>query len=205
MSHLHATALFDEAAGSVGLRLRDGSLAALRPLVRGETEPLLAVFEGMSETSRTLRYLTGLPRMPRQMLTTLTDVDGDRHASWLATVGGEPAGIARYVRLPGLPTTAELAFEVVDAHHGRGLGTVLLDAITTVAVARGVRRVQATLAPSNTASRRLLARIGAPARPVDGLLEADGPLQLLDPAVVDRAAVIRLACAGPGEAVLDIG
>jgi len=206
MSHPRTTQLLagHEHSG-VEVRLRDGSRAALRPLDHGETEPLLSVFAGMSDASRTLRYLTGLPRLPRQMLTVLTDVDGDRHASWLATVAGQPAGIARYVRLPGLPTTAELAFEVVDHHHGLGLGTVLLDTITTVAAARGVHRIQATLAPANTASRRLLGRIGLETRPVDGLLEAEGPLRLLDPAAVDRSAVVRLACAGPDEAALDIG
>ncbi len=206
MSHPQTTPLFaGQGRDRVEVGLRDGSRAALRPLDHGETEPLLAVFAGMSDASRSLRYLTGLPRLPRQMLTVLTDVDGDRHSAWLATVAGQPAGIARYVRLPGSPTTAELAFEVVDHHHGLGLGTVLLDTITTVAAARGVHRIQATLAPSNTASRRLLARIGLLTRPVDGLLEAEGPLRLLDPAAVDRSAVVRLACAGPDEAALDIG
>ena len=57
----------------------------------------------------------------------------------------------------------------------------------------------------DTASRRLLARIGLLTRAVDGLLEAEGPLRLLDPATVDRSAVVRLACAGPDEAALDIG
>jgi RimJ/RimL family protein N-acetyltransferase len=206
MSQLQTTDLFAGLeAGGVRVRLRDGAYADLRPLGHGETGPLLAVFEGMSEASRTLRYLTGLPRLPRQMLTMLADVDGDRHAAWLASVDGEPVGIARYVRLPGSHTTAEVAFEVMDRHHGRGLATVLLDAITTVAAARGVRSIQATLATSNTASRRLLGRIGLRTRPVDGLLEAEGPLRLLEPSVVDRRAVVRTACAGSTYDALDIG
>ncbi|HSJ19838.1 MAG TPA: GNAT family N-acetyltransferase [Nocardioidaceae bacterium] len=192
---------------SVQARLRDGGAAVLRPQRPGETDVLLAVLDGMSEESRALRYLTGLPRMPRRMLDMLCDVDGDRHVAWVASVDDEPAGIARYVRLPGDPTSAELAFEVVDAHHGRGLATVLLDTITTVASTRGVRRVQGTLAPSNTASRRLLARIGLETRSAGGLLEAEGPLRLLDPAVVDRREVVRVACtgAGVGDIALDIG
>jgi RimJ/RimL family protein N-acetyltransferase len=192
---------------SVQAGLRDGGAVVLRPQRPGETDVLLAVLDGMSEESRALRYLTGLPRMPRRMLDMLCDVDGDRHVAWVASVDDEPVGIARYVRLPGDPTSAELAFEVVDAHHGRGLATVLLDTITTVASTRGVRRVQGTLAPSNTASRRLLARIGLETRPVDGLLEAEGPLRLLDPAVVDRSEIVRLACTGADvdDIALDIG
>lgn len=205
MSELQTAPFPRREAGWVGIDLRDGGRAELRPLDHDESAPLLHVFEGMSEDSRALRYLTGLPRLPRQMLRMLADVDGDRHAAWMASVAGEPVGIARYVRVPGRLSAAEVAFEVVDAHHGRGLATVLLDAITTVAAARGVRSVQATLAPSNTASRRLLARIGLQTRMVDGLLEAEGPLRLLDPPVVDRRAVVRLACAGVVDEARDIG
>ena len=206
MSHLQQArpdARLEE--GRTPVRLRDGALATLRPLEPGETAPLLAVFAGMSADARALRYLTGLPRLPQPMLSVLSDVDGDRHVAWLATVEDEPAGIARYVRLPGCPTTAEFAFEVVDHQHGRGLATVLLDAVTTVAAARGVRRVRATLHPSNTPSKHLLARVGADTRLVDGLLEADGPLRLLEPPSVDRSAVVRLACGRSWDVTLDIG
>lgn len=206
MSHVRIDALDEhQARAVVGARLRDGTPVALRPLEHGESGPLLAVFDGMSGESRALRYLTGLPRLPSSMLAMLTDVDDDRHVAWVATIGEEPVGIARYVRPSKGSTSAEIAFEVVDRHHGQGLGTVLLDTITTVAAARGVRRIQGTLAPRNTPSRRLLAKIGAEVRLVDGLLEADGPLSLLDPPVVDRSAVLRLVCAGSWDAALDIG
>lgn len=205
MSELQTTPFPRRDAGWIAVRLHDGGQAELRPLGRGDTAPLLRVFEDMSENSRALRYLTGLPRLPRQMLNMLADVDGDRHVAWVASADGEPAGIARYVRVPGCPTTAEVAFEVVDRHHGRGLGTVLLDTITTVAAAHGVRSVQATVAPSNATSRRMLGRLGLSLRPVDGLLEAEGPLRLMDPPVVDRGAVVRAACMGAGDEALDIG
>ena len=189
----------------LGALLSDGTPVTLRPLVHGETAPLLDVFDGMSVDARVLRYLNGLPRLPPQLLSMLTDVDGHRHVAWLASVDGEPVGIARYVRQTDCPTTAELAFEVVDRLHGRGLGAVLLDTITTVAAARGICRIKGTLAPSNTASRRLVAKVGAATRTVDGLLEAEGPLRLLGRPAVDRSAVLRLLCAGSCDADLDIG
>lgn len=178
---------------TVRARLRDGGAAALRPLVAGETGPLEDVFAGMSQDSRAMRYLGGMPRLSPPLTAVLTDVDGDRHVAWLACVDGHPAGIARYVRAAHDWSTAELAFEVVDSQHGRGLATVLMDALTTVASVNGVRRIRGTLLPDNVASRRLLARFGAVARLDDGLLEVEGPLRLLDPPLVDRAAVVRLA------------
>lgn len=175
----------------VVVTLARGGAAQLRPLRAGETAPLLAVFERLSPASRADRYLVGVPRLPAAMLDALVAVDGQDHVAWLATVAGEPAGIARYVRVD--PDTVEVAFEVADAHQGRGLGTVLLDTVTTVAAAHGVRRVTATVLPTNAPSLRLFARLGIPLTLRDGLLEGEGPLRLLDPVRVDRRAVVALA------------
>ena len=175
----------------VPLRLPGGRVVELRPMRRGERNPLLAVFEGMSSASRARRYLTGMVRLPSAMLEPLTGVDGHRHVAWLASAEGRPVGIARYV-LDGAGV-AEVAMEVVDDHHGLGIGTALVDAVTTVAAARGVRRVRASLTPDNEASRRLVTRIGVRLQVVGALLEGVGQLQLLDPPRVDRRAVLALA------------
>jgi L-amino acid N-acyltransferase YncA len=183
--------LADPAAITCGAQvevvLADGQVAALRPLRAQETAPLLAVFEGMSDLSRARRYLTGIPQLPPRMLRSLTDVDRRDHVAWVATVDGRPVGLARYVAVDAC--LVEVAFEVVDRCHGRGLGAVLLDVVTTVACANGFRSVTATVHPSNRASLRLVGKLGLRLRPSDGLLEGEGPLRLLDPPRVDRSAV----------------
>src|SRR5690349_4140823 len=95
----------------VSVRLADGGVAQLRPLLAGEAAPLLEVFAGMSAASRADRYLVGMSGLPGTMLAALTSVDGSDHVAWLATVDGRPAGVARYLRTA--PCTAEVAFEVV--------------------------------------------------------------------------------------------
>lgn len=183
---------------SVPVRLSDGSVVELRPLRHGEDEVLLAVFADLSPESRALRYLTGLVRLPATMLRALTDVDGRRHVAWVASVRGRPVGIARSVLEE--PGVAEVAVEVVDDHQRLGIASALVDAVTTVAIARGVRMVRATMTPDNEPSRRLMSRIGVRFRIVDGLLEGEGPLRLLDPPRVDRRDVLALAgraAAGP--------
>jgi GNAT superfamily N-acetyltransferase len=176
--------------GHVCVRLADGGVAHLRPLRAGEAAPLLEVFAGMSGAARADRYLAGLSRLPAPMLAALTNVDGCDHVAWLATVDGRPAGIARYLRTA--PGTAEVAFEVVDVHHGRGVGSALLDAVLTTAVLHGIRRLQASVAPTNRRSQRMLRRLGLQLRDVGGLLEGEGPFRMLDPARVDREAVAAL-------------
>jgi GNAT superfamily N-acetyltransferase len=116
--------------------------------------------------------------------------------AWLASVDDRPAGIGRYVRMNDDPCTADLALEVVDEHQRRGLGTALLDTITTVAVANGVRRLRATVLPENRASLRLLSRLGIPMSFEGGVLEGSAPVRLLDPPRIDRRAVVELARLG---------
>lgn len=182
-------------AASVDVRLRDGLHAVLRPLGPGEVEPLQAVFDGLSPASRTDRYLAGLPRLTSTMRDALAAVDGHQHLAWLGSVRDRPAGIARVIRVA--PATVEIAYEVVDAHQGRGLGAALVDAVTTVASVSGIERVRASVLPSNHRSRHLLDLLGVPLRTSDGLLEGEGPLRLMDPPRVDRAAVVRVALAPP--------
>jgi len=175
----------------VPVRLPDGGTATLRPLRHGETEPVLEVFAGMSELSRARRFLTGMPRLPAAMLAALADVDGCDHVAWVVSVEGRAVGIARHARPD--PDTVEVAFEVVDAHHGRGLGRVLADTIATVAAANGATRVSASVAPDNVASIRVLRALGLTLQLDDGLLEGSGRLRLPEPARIPRSAVLALA------------
>ncbi len=166
--------------------------ADLRPLDNGETEALDRVFAGLSESSRFDRFLTPVPHLTSAMRQALAAVDGERHLAWLASVDGTPAGIARYVITE--PGTAEIAFEVADQFHGRGLGAVLLDVITTVASAKGVRRLQGTVLATNVRSLALLAAIGLrPTRTGGPVLECDGPFHLLSTPRVDRGQVLKRA------------
>jgi GNAT superfamily N-acetyltransferase len=175
----------------VEVTLDDGRVATLRPLRPGETAPLLAVFDGMSGLSRARRYLTGMPKLPPKMLHRLADVGGPGHVAWLALLDGEPVGVARYVAVDDC--CVEVALEVVDRHHRRGLGGALLDTIVTVALANGYTSVTATVLASNRASVRLLSGlIGLRLHFDDGLLEGRGPLRLPYTPRVDRVAVLAV-------------
>ena len=148
----------------VHVRLRDGGSVLLRPLVGGEVAVLETVFEGLSTRSRRQRFLVPMPRLPSGHRRALADVDGHRHVAWVALVDGEPVGICRYVRTA--PDAAELAFEVVDAQQGRGIASALVDAVTTVARARGITWMEATVESGNLASEARAGSRRHRARPV---------------------------------------
>lgn len=80
---------------------------------------------------------------------------------------GEPVGGAWYrcfaAARPGFgfvaPSTPELSIAVVPGRRGSGIGTMLLDGLIEVAVARGVRQLSLSVEPDNPA-RRLYLRTG---------------------------------------------
>jgi RimJ/RimL family protein N-acetyltransferase len=130
----------------------------IRPLARGESEPVRVVFAGMSRSSRYLRYHTPLPRLTAQNERLLTDVDGRRHAALVAELAGEdgwtPVGIGRVIGTGD--GNAEVAFEVVDAWQGRGIGRRMLIALRRQAVALGFTQVVALVLPENRRAAALM-------------------------------------------------
>ena len=191
MTHRRPTSHHSLVHVHVRVRLRDGGSVLLRPLASGEVSVLEGVFEGLSSQSRRQRFLIPMPRLPGSARRALADVDGHRHVAWVALVDGVPVGLCRFVRTA--PDTAEIAFEVVDAEQGRGIGSALVDAVATVADASGITWLEATVAPDNDASISVLDRIGVRLHPEDGLLEGRGRLRLPEPARVDRRAVLALS------------
>jgi GNAT superfamily N-acetyltransferase len=181
----------------VRVRLADGGAVILRPLRGGEVHVLETVFDGLSPRSRQQRFLVPMPRLPGYARKVLTDVDGHDHVAWVAMLDGDPVGICRYVRTG--PDAAEVAFEVVDAAQGRGIGSALVDAVTTVAHAHGITRLEATVEPGNRASVTMLKRLGMQFTVDDGLLEGRGSITLPRPRV-DRRAVLAVSSVAPGRA-----
>lgn len=131
----------------------------IRPLRDGDTETVAAVFERLGARSRENRFCGAKPRLPEAELAALARVDGDRHVL-VAYVDGdrEPAGIARLVRDGA---SAEVAFEVVDEHQGRGIGSVLADELAAVARAAGIRELRATVCGDNPPVVSLLRRLAS--------------------------------------------
>jgi L-amino acid N-acyltransferase YncA len=149
----------------------------IRPLTRHDQDVVTAVFAGLSPASRALRFLTPVAELTPAMVDALVDVAPDRHVALVAeTRTGRSVGIARY--LVDGPAQAEVAYEVVDDWHGRGIGTRLLRALVEHADRNGVARLHASLRSDNHASLSLLRRVLPQLRVVDagGLLEVSAAL-----------------------------
>lgn len=143
---------------TIGVQLRNGVTAEIRPLLPDDASLLEEGFVGLSESSRFARFGMGISHLSHQELAYLTDVDQINHVAWGATIAGEAAGVARYVVLPG-GEAAEVAVTVVDRFQRIGLGTVLFRALTAVARHDGLAIFDFEIDPSNKPVMKMLSRL----------------------------------------------
>jgi RimJ/RimL family protein N-acetyltransferase len=143
--------------------LRDGTRVLLRE-ARPEDAPLVRLgFSQLSDRSRQFRFLRAMPRLSDDDLSFLAGADGNEAIGALDLTGEvpEPVGMARYVRLPARPETAEVAITVIDSHQGRGLGTLLFGCLAWQAERSGLSGFAALVHQGNRQMRRLLEALGA--------------------------------------------
>jgi GNAT superfamily N-acetyltransferase len=128
--------------------LRDGSLVTIRP-ASVEDEPALRSFlEGLCLEARRLRFFTGAVDLAGAAH--IAAVADDRHYGLLAHDElGVLVGHALYIRLPH--ERAEVAVEVADHLHGRGLGTILIERLAIAAEQQGITHFVAEVLSENRA------------------------------------------------------
>ena len=134
--------------------LADGSTAHLRPITPADAAALQAFHLRQSPESTYLRFFAPMPRLSDADAARFSTVDHVDRVALVATVGDDIIAVGRYDRI-GRPQEgrAEVAFNVSDAHQGRGLGSVLLEHLAAAARENGVHRFVAEVLPQN---RRML-------------------------------------------------
>ena len=128
--------------------LRDGGTAHLRPIHPSDADAVQAFHTGQSQNSIYMRFFAFKARLSSKELKRFTEVDYKDRVALVITIGGEIIGIGRYDRLDD-PTEAEVAFNIADAHQGRGIGSILLEHLAAAAQENGIRRFSAEVLPEN--------------------------------------------------------
>jgi acyl-CoA synthetase (NDP forming)/RimJ/RimL family protein N-acetyltransferase len=128
--------------------LADGATVQVRPIRPDDADRLAAFHERQSPESIYFRYFSPRPRLTERDLERLTTVDYTDRFALVAQRGDDLIGVARYDRWRHR-AEAEVAFFVDDAHHGRGLATLLLEHLAARARAVGLRAFTASVLPQN--------------------------------------------------------
>jgi protein lysine acetyltransferase len=147
---------------SIPVRMRDGTVLYLRPVLPGDNARTISGPVQFSTETLYRRFQTTKAPTP-SLMAYLFEVDYVDHFVWVMTDGpdGPVVADARFVRDYHDPTTAEVAFIVGDLYQGRGIGSFLMDAVAVAAAAGGVRTFTARVLTDNYPMRKILDRYGA--------------------------------------------
>jgi GNAT superfamily N-acetyltransferase len=139
----------------------DGGLVHVRPIRPSDRDALVRYYSRLSKQSIYFRFFTARPHLSERELEYFTTLDYVRRLALVATVGDEIVAVARYEGGEHWPE-AEVAFLVEDAHQGRGIGTVLLEALAVAARENGVEEFNAVTLLENKRMLGVFGDIGFP-------------------------------------------
>ncbi len=152
----------DPHAGDRLVTLRDGTRVRLRSIRPDDAPRLIALSRRLSPRTLYQRFFSVRTLRPEDAAA-LAAVDGRSHVAIVADRGpGQPddlIAVARYGVAPDAPTP-DVALVVDDAWQGRGLGTILLNAILDAGEAQGFVTFRADILADNRRMLRLLGRSG---------------------------------------------
>ena len=146
----------------IPVEVRDGSTLYLRPVLPGDIE---RTTNGPVEFSGETLYrrFQSIKVPSKALMAYLFEVDYLEHFVFVLTdrPDGPVVADVRFVRDAVNPAEAEIAFIVGDAYQGRGIGTLLMGAISVAAWCDGVQRFTARVLSDNAPMRAILDRFGA--------------------------------------------
>jgi acyl-CoA synthetase (NDP forming)/GNAT superfamily N-acetyltransferase len=143
--------------------LSDGRTVQIRPATPEDFDAVKAMHEAMSSDNAYLRFFSLSRTASEQEARRVTREPGLNHAALLAVYGGQVVGLASYeVERDSGGKTAEIAFAVADTMHQRGIATLLLEHLVSLARARQVETFIAETLQENTGMLRVFSDAGLP-------------------------------------------
>jgi acyl-CoA synthetase (NDP forming)/RimJ/RimL family protein N-acetyltransferase len=150
----------------------DGGTVHVRPITPDDADRLVAFHSRQSPESIYFRFFSARPTLSAAEVRHFTHVDLDERVAFIALLGDDLIGVGRYDRFRE-SDEAEVAFFIDDAHHGRGLATILLEYLAAAGRDNGVGAFVATVLPTNRAMLSVFTGAGfdAVTRYADGVVE----------------------------------
>jgi acyl-CoA synthetase (NDP forming)/GNAT superfamily N-acetyltransferase len=157
--------------------LADGSTVEIRAAGPQDAEAVREMHAAMSPDNMYLRFFSLSPQAAQTEARRVSREPGPDHAALLAWLGKRLVGVASYEQTEK-PGVAEVAFAVPDDMHRRGIATLLLEHLVSLARRRGLRAFTAEALAENAAMLAVFADAGLPVRRefADGVFELTFPL-----------------------------
>jgi RimJ/RimL family protein N-acetyltransferase len=146
--------------------LRDGRRVEIRALGADDRTDFLAAVDRTSPRSRYRRFFAVRQDFAEQEVDFFLNVDFVNHVALVAVIeeAERPVivGAARYIIVQ--PGRAEVAFAVVDAYQGQGIGAALLRHLAVVARDAGLKELIADVLPDNLPMLKVFEKSGLDVR-----------------------------------------
>jgi RimJ/RimL family protein N-acetyltransferase len=142
-------------------QLRDGRPIHIRALKPDDEADMLVAMHRTHKESLRRRFFAVRRELSRKEIDFFMHVDFVHHVALVATLDSDPhqiIGGCRYIMSE--PGSAEVAFVVVDAYQGQGIGTMLTRHLVGVAREAGLKELEADVLPENTAMLKVLGQFG---------------------------------------------
>jgi len=141
--------------------LKDGGTTRLRPIRPEDSDALDAMFQRLSAEAVYHRFFRAKTRLTDEELEHFTNVDYADRMAFVMVSDDQIIGVGRYDRGAGDDdAVAEVAFAVDDRHHGRGIGTQLLQHLTYYARNNDITGFSAWVLPDNYPMMRVFRNSG---------------------------------------------
>jgi acyl-CoA synthetase (NDP forming)/GNAT superfamily N-acetyltransferase len=157
--------------------LTDGSTVEIRPAGPADAEAVRAMHAAMSQENLYLRFFSMSPQNAEREARRVSREAEPGAAALLAWLGDRLVGVASY-EATKKPDIAEVAFAVPDDMHGKGIATLLLEHLVSIARDRGVRAFTAEALAENRPMLTVFADAGLPIQrqAADGVVELSFPI-----------------------------
>src|SRR6266571_6962460 len=149
-------------SGRVYALLADRTTAEIREARPADFDAVLAMHEAMAPDNIYLRFFSYSRRSAEIEAGRICHDPAPGSAALLALSGGELVGVASYAEIIGHPGQAEVAFAVADHMHHRGIATLLLEHLVSLARSRQVTTFTAETLTENLAMLKVFADAGLP-------------------------------------------
>ncbi len=152
-------------------RLADGTAVSIRAIAAHDLAHQQAFVDALSPSARRSVLVGGVTDFGPEWVAQLTEPADDRNVAVVATV--EESGIERQIGFGRCVWVseeqgAEIAVAVLDKWQRRGVGSLLLERLVSLARERGVDKLFAVGRSDNAVMRRFAGRFGATVEPDPG-------------------------------------
>jgi RimJ/RimL family protein N-acetyltransferase len=142
--------------------LRDGRQIQIRALRPNDSAEMLAAIGRTSPQSLQRRFFAPKKGFSEREMAFFLNIDFKSHVALVAQIDeeGHPVivGGGRFIVVR--PGQAEIAFVVVDAYQGQGIGTMLMRHLAGLARDAGLKELIAEVLPENTAMLKVFNKFG---------------------------------------------